>query len=157
MVSCCLALNPSAFPQTFRPAGESSACCLPATEVCATPALPSLLRSHQPPCTLFTRPMCVRGRESCARRSGIRDRGCASPTGFTASLLEGWGPRLPACLLLFRYSPYNLVSLLGLQKIISICLGGSTLFLCLSLVSEAACLSSLLPLQMWQPPPFPGI
>lgn len=63
--------------------------------------------------------MCVRGRESCARRSGIRDRGCASSSGFTASLLEGWGPRLPACLLLFRYSPYNLVSLLGLHKIIS--------------------------------------
>lgn len=52
VVSCCQALNPSTFPQTFRlPGARSPAACLPATEVRAPPALsvPSLVPgSHLP-------------------------------------------------------------------------------------------------------------
>lgn len=142
----------------LQTAGVCSACCLPACPPLRyarpPPALPSPSLTASTPTPHFTPPLCVPGRGSCAGRSGIRNAG--GHLLWAPSLLPLRAGALDSLPIAFQEQPqYNLVSLLGLQKKkISLCVGGSILCVCVSLVSEAACLSSLVPLQLWQPLPF---
>lgn len=74
VVSCCQALNPSTFPQTFRlPGARSPAACLPATEVRAPLPCLSLLWSQG-----HTSPLCTGEGTLRAGVSRITGRMCSS-------------------------------------------------------------------------------